>query len=286
MQASLDKTKERFSLDAHSASSPGVVMEWEDVENFLTAYQEKGRTQGTVQKYRFALKLLYDVLPDDKRIYRDTFPYLQAEMLEKGYSNSTVNVAFSACNQFLSFIDRQEYQFKDRLAADTNLQPELSRSEYQRLLSTARILGDERAYFLIKTFVCTGIYVHELPLMTVENIAAGRFVAVYQGNRRTVRIPPCLQQEFLDYARRRGIRSGQIFITRRNKPLHRSRVTNLITHLCEEAQVPKEKGNPRCLRKLYLSTRANIERSFELLVEQAMDRQLEQEQLAVGWKTG
>jgi integrase/recombinase XerD len=38
------------------------------------------------------------------------------------------------------------------------------------------------------------------------------------------------------------------------------------------------------LRRLYFSTRAGIESNIALLVEQAMERQLEQEQLAVGWE--
>ena len=49
------------------------------------------------------------------------------------------------------------------------------------------------------------------------------------------------------------------------------------------AGVPEEKGSPRCLRKLYQSTRAGIERGISLLVDQAQDRLLEEEQLSVGW---
>ena len=56
-----------------------------------------------------------------------------------------------------------------------------------------------------------------------------------------------------------------------------------IRNLCEEAKVPGEKGNPKCLRKLYLTTRAGVESNIILLVEQAMERMLEQEQFSVGW---
>ena len=44
-----------------------------------------------------------------------------------------------------------------------------------------------------------------------------------------------------------------------------------------------EKCNPRCLRKLYLVTQAEIDRGVRLLAEQAYDRLLDTEQLAVGW---
>lgn len=52
---------------------------------------------------------------------------------------------------------------------------------------------------------------------------------------------------------------------------------------CPAAQVPEEKRNPRCLRKMYQAARKGVERSVALLVERAQDRLLEEEQLTVGW---
>ena len=46
----------------------------------------------------------------------------------------------------------------------------------------------------------------------------------------------------------------------------------------------RSKGNPKSLRKLYLSTRSGIESNIALLVEQAMERMIEQEQFSVGWE--
>ena len=57
-----------------------------------------------------------------------------------------------------------------------------------------------------------------------------------------------------------------------------------IRRLCPAAQVAEEKGNPRCLRKMYQATRESIERNVALLVERAQDRLLEEEQLTVGWE--
>lgn len=42
-------------------------------------------------------------------------------------------------------------------------------------------------------------------------------------------------------------------------------------------------GQPRCLRKLYQVTREGIKRGIALLVEQAQDRLMEEEQLVAGW---
>ena len=56
-----------------------------------------------------------------------------------------------------------------------------------------------------------------------------------------------------------------------------------IQSLSGAARVAPEKCNPRCLRKLYLVTQAEIDRGVRLLAEQAYDRLLDTEQLAVGW---
>ena len=56
-----------------------------------------------------------------------------------------------------------------------------------------------------------------------------------------------------------------------------------IQQLAIDARVPVEKGNIRCLRQLYRNTISGIEANFELLVQQAYTRQLELEQLSVGW---
>ena len=61
-------------------------------------------------------------------------------------------------------------------------------------------------------------------------------------------------------------------------------LSTIIRQLCAAAKVPEEKGNPRCLKRLYQSTRAGIEDNIALLVEQTHSRLLEQEQLEIGWE--
>ena len=75
----------------------------------------------------------------------------------------------------------------------------------------------------------------------------------------------------------------QSFVTRTGRPCGRAGVSVSIRRLCRDAQVPPEKGNPRCLRKLYYTTRAEIEATVAQLVEQTHERLLEAEQAAVGW---
>lgn len=62
----------------------------------------------------------------------------------------------------------------------------------------------------------------------------------------------------------------------------RANVTAMIKQLGVEAQIHEGKANVRALWRLWLSIIANIELGLELVVEQVMERQLEQEQLTAG----
>ena len=125
--------------------------------------------------------------------------------------------------------------------------PELTRREYLRLLNTARMLKRERTYFSDQDDL--------LRRACVFSSFPGDSGSGRSGKHRhtgTVRksgstYPPVLREELLAYAGRRGIRSGPVFITRNGSPVNRSNVSDSIRRLCRDAQVPEEKGNPRCL---------------------------------------
>lgn len=264
-------------------ADPGLVMTQEDIERFIEVWQEKGCMPATLERYRHSLNRLYDALPADKRIHRGTLAGWQEKLTQSGLAPNTVNLIMSVCNSWLDFMDGRQYQHLEQVEAEEKLQPELTRSEYLKLLEVAKVKNKERVYLLIKLFATTGIHVQELPKVTVEAVKNGKLVTTASGIKQTVRLPQCLQQELLSYAKRKGIEEGTIFITRRGTPIIRTNITTSILQLSEFVQVPKDKINPRCLRKLYQTTRANVEANIAMLVEQAMERQLEEEQLSVGW---
>ena len=68
--------------------------------------------------------------------------------------------------------------------------------------------------------------------------------------------------------------------------MRRTNIADNIRWLCQQAQVPEEKRNPSCLRKLYQDTQKNIRQNIEVLVEQTYMRMLESEQLTIGWSEG
>lgn len=260
-----------------------VMLTPESVKEYLAFYQKQGYSEETLQSYQRKLEKLYDDLPDDKIIRLGFMDQWRDQLLAEGYSASSVNGFLSASNTFLKFIGHRGLQAAEKVKPEKAPQPELTRTEYLRLLQTAKLLGKEKAYLLVTLFATTPLNVQELDKVTVEAVTEGRFLTMPSGIKTLVRLPKCLQEELLHFADREGRLTGSLFVTREGKTLNRTYICTLIRQLCQAAQVPEEKGNPRCLRKLYQSTLATIEANVALLVEQTMERQLEMEQLTVGW---
>lgn len=264
-------------------TAEGILITQEEIARFLTLYESLDRTEETIKFYRRKLKRFYQDLPEDKVIRYGTLEQWREQLLADGYKPASVNAFLSAANAFLDYIGHREYQLAGQLKEKKPPQPELSRAEYLHLLRTAKAMGKEKAYLLIKVFASTGLFAQELPEVTVEAVGVGKVICDQNRFKQIVRIPGCLQQELLSFAERNGIRSGPIFRTRDGRPMHRTYVPMAMKSVCEAAGITDGRANPKGLRRMYLSTRAGIENNVALLVEQAMERQFEQEQLAVGW---
>lgn len=256
----------------------------ESIDGYLEHLRSVGRVQGTLDSYRRKIGRLYQTLPeDDKSIRRDTLPWWREKLAEEGCSAAGINQFVIVVNGYLGYMGARDLQVTDRLESAEEPQLELTRSEYLRLLSAARVLGREQAYLLVKVFGNSDLPVQELSRLTVEAARAGMIGISRRCSKEIIRFPDAVCRELLDYAGRQGIRSGPIFLTRAGKLIDRTYAAQSIRRLCPAAQVPEEKGNPRCLRKMYQATREGIERNVALLVERAQERLLEEEQLTVGW---
>ena len=266
-------------------AAEGRQVSQDEIERFLTDYGRLDRVEGTYYFYRRKLWKFYEDLPEDKTIRHGTLESWRERLLAEDYAPSTVNSFLSAANAFLDYIGHREYQLAGQLKEEGKPPPpELSRAEYFHLLRTAKAMGKERIYLLMKVFATVGILVQDLQELTVEAVREGRVVCGRNRKQQILTVPKCLQKELLSFAERSGIRSGPVFLTRDGRPMHRTYISGVMKPVCEAAQLADGRANPKGLRKLYLSTRAAVESNIALLVEQALERQLEQEQLTVGWE--
>lgn len=270
--------------NAQKRESSYYVLTRSDIDLYLQDVASRGCKQGTLENYRRSLLNFFDWLPEGKQVSREKVYEYQEYLIGK-YTSRTVNMKMTAINGILGFLDLREYQSTVKASVDdTAIQPELSRNEYLRMLSAAKAIGDERLYLIIKLFGTTGIAVQEFDKVTVEAVRSGTIVTFPNQNRLALRIPACVQNELLEYAKEKGVKSGPIFLTREGRPLGRTTLSNMVPHIARYAKVEENKCTPRCLQKLYAETWDTIKSNVNVMLQMTYDKLLEQEQVIYGWQ--
>ena len=240
--------------EVHTAASGSTVITEQLICEFVGSMQLRGCRPDSVKKYRHDLSSLYDFLPGEKRIGRNTLREWRAALAGEGYAPRTINAAVSVANSFLAWLGLREYQLPGQLSIRGDTQPALTRNEYLRLLSAARTRGRERLALLMETICATGIRVSEVRYLTVEAARRGRAEIALKGKIRTILIPAKLCRKLLQYARKQNTASGEIFLTRGGKGLSRKQIWAEMKALCQRARVRPTKVFPHNLRHLFART--------------------------------
>ena len=178
-------------------------------------------------------------------------------LVKTGYAPVTINAMLSSMNGFVSamgwkecgvkFLKIQRRTFRDQ-------DRELSRTEYERLLLIAERQGNIRLKLLLETICSTGIRVSEVKYITMETLRRRRADISLKGKIRTILIPGKLCKKLRDYAKKRKITSGEIFVTKNGKSMCRRQIWGEMKRLCAEANVNPTKVFPHNLRHLFART--------------------------------
>lgn len=264
----------------------GEIMTPELIRDFIETLRKKNRGKNSLDSYQRILLSIYDWLPEDKTVDGTTGAKRRKWLLEeKGFSHRTVNTQMSALNSFFRYLGHREWQMDEFVRITGDVQPELSRTEYMRLLSAARQMGNEKTYLLIKTMGGAGVRVQEISQVTTEAVRQGSVrLDSHNGLRlRMMFIPKVLQKELMEYIEKEQIESGPVFLTRDRKPLSRTTINHYISAVSGEARVDPEKATPRCLWKMYQNVQDGIEENIHVLIRQAYEEMMEKEQMSIGW---
>lgn len=190
------------------------------------------------------------------------------KLVERGYAIRSINSMLGSVNSLLSYLGRPECRVKalrqqrESYCAEDK---ELTKCEYMRLIEAAKKKPQLR--LVMETICGTGIRVSELRYFTVEAAKRGEVTVTCKAKTRRILLPQKLQRLLLDYARKKGLCSGDIFVTRSGKPLNRSNIWAQMKHLCQEAGVRPSKVFPHNLRKLFARTFYAIEKDIARLAD-------------------
>lgn len=141
------------------------------IDRYICNLKEEERSEATIKKYRRDLTLFYDFLPDGKILDKNAVLSWKERLISLGYASSSVNVMLASVNGMLAHAGLSEWRakfLKRQRSAFREERRELGRSEYMKLVETARREKKERIGLAMETICSTGIRVSELAFITVE----------------------------------------------------------------------------------------------------------------------
>lgn len=211
------------------------------------------RSTGTVEKYIRDLTAFMGWL-NGRAVTKERNTGWKEYLLSHNYAPATINSMLAALNGLYRFLGWEECRVKflkiqRRLFRDTKR--ELTRAEYDRLLTAARTHGQERLALLMETICATGIRVSEVKYITVEAAKRGLTEIFLKGKIRTILLPRKLARKLLQYAGKNKTASGEIFLTGSGKSLSRRQIWAEMKGLCKRARVEPSKVFPHNLRHLF-----------------------------------
>lgn len=232
--------------------------------DYLRSEEKSAATQGKYLRdvlafYRYAV---------GTEITKETVIAWKKQLVKDGYAVRSINSMLASINSLLVFLgwhdcrvkhirtQRQTYCTEDK---------ELTKAEYLRLLSASQ--KNEQLSLVLQTICGTGIRVSELQFFTVEAVRCGEIIINCKSKTRNILVPGKLKSMLLNYAKRRKIKSGVIFIGRKRKPLDRSSIWRQMKQLCKAAGVKESKVFPHNLRKLFARTFYGIEKDIAKLAD-------------------
>ena len=222
----------------------------------ITAYKHhlalRERETATVDKYCHALTHFATFL-GDRPLTKEEVIAWKAELCST-LSPSTVNNYLSALNGYLEFVQRPDCRVSFlRVQREVYREEgrDLTRAEYERIVSTARAAGHDRIALIMETICACGLRVSELRFVTVEAAQNKELRISLKGKNRTVFLPAKLRKKLLDWARQKGIKAGPIFVTRSGAPLTRQQIWRDMKAAARAAGVEESKVFPHNLRHLF-----------------------------------
>lgn len=240
----------------------------EIVKGFEQYLYEEERSNNTIEKYMRDIRFFRKWL-GEKSVDKSVVLAYKKEICEK-YLPASVNSVLSSLNALFMYMNWYDLKVKTlkiqrRIFADK--EKELSKAEYERLLSAAKSKNDERLYYLMQTIASTGLRVSEIKYVTCEAVNTGQAIINCKGKIRQIFLPKKLCKILKSYTKTRNIKSGAVFVTRTGKPLDRHMIWKLLKNLCDAANVSKDKVFPHNLRHLFARTFYRLQKDIVRLAD-------------------
>ena len=179
----------------HDRTLPPSVL-----ETFRSHLQHAERSPSTIEKYLRSIRAFACWL-NGRTVTKDAVAAWKSHLVARSYAPVTVNAALSALNSLFQYLGWEDCRVRF-LKIQRRLFRELDRSDYLRLIRTARQQGKKRLALLMETICATGIRVSEVPYITLEAAQAGKAEIALKGKIRTILLPSRLCRKLLTFAKK------------------------------------------------------------------------------------
>ena len=239
-----------------------------NVKQFELYLYEQEKSDNTIEKYMRDIRFFCEWLGKNG-VDKSTVLQYKKELCER-YLPASVNSVLSSLNALFMYMNWYDLKVKTlkiqrRIFADK--EKELTKAEYDRLLTAAKNKKNERLYYLMQTMGSTGLRVSELKYVTVDAVSTGQAIINCKGKIRQVFLSKQLCKMLKTYIKEQNIKNGSVFITRNGKPLDRSTVWKMLKSLCESANVARSKVFPHNFRHLFAKTFYSLQKDIVRLAD-------------------
>lgn len=245
----------------------GRIITEKQIDEFREYLLREEKSEITISKYLRDVQV-FKAYAQQKKVTKEIVIGYKQTLIEKGYAVRSINSMLASLNSFLLFLGYHDCKVKNirtQKKVYCSEEKELTRAEYMRLLEAAK--DKPRLKLVMQTICGTGIRISELKYFTVEDVKKGEVDVKGKSKIRTILVPGKLRKLLLDYAKKRNIQSGVIFVSGNGRPLDRSNIWAQMKKLCEAAGVNPTKVFPHNLRKLFARTFYGIEKDIAKLAD-------------------
>lgn len=234
----------------------------EKLEEFELFLKEDEKAETTIKKYKTNIRAFIEFSKDKKLCKKTVIEFKEKLDQVDEYLPNTTNNYLVVINKFLNFIGKNDLCVKIiKQQKKFSLEYSLSKSDYHRLLRTAKKYEEYDNYIILRILAETGIRISELAFFKIEDLDKTMKIKK-KGKVREIPVKLDLLREIRKYCRDRKIKEGLIiFNPKTGKAYADSTIWRRLKKLAGRARISKDAVHPHAFRhyfaRCYLETYPN-----------------------------
>ncbi len=234
----------------------------EKLEEFELFLKEDEKAETTIKKYKTNIRAFIEFSKDKKLCKKTVIEFKEKLDQVDEYLPNTTNNYLVVINKFLNFIGKNDLCVKIiKQQKKFSLEYSLSKSDYHRLLRTAKKYEEYDNYIILRILAETGIRISELAFFRIEDLDKTMKIRK-KGKVREIPVKLDLLREIRKYCRDRKIKEGLIiFNPKTGKDYANSTIWRRLKKMAGRARISKDAVHPHAFRhyfaRCYLETYPN-----------------------------